>query len=58
MTHFKAGMKGPDDPNCPIVNNEDKPTLYELIGVNIWAGTKEIERAVNEKLKYNVKRQV
>ena len=56
MTHFKAGMKGPGDPK--LVNNEDKPTLYELMGVNIWAGTKEIERAVNEKLKYNVKRQV
>ena len=56
MTHFTTGMKRPGAPNCPLVEKKDKPTLYELIGLNVWGGTKEIEKTLNEKLRTNAKR--
>ena len=56
MTHFTAGMKRPGAPNCPVSEKKDNPTVYELLGVTIFASTKEIERILNEKLRTHAKR--
>ena len=53
-------MAGKKRPGAPVqnetVDKKDKPTFYELMGVNPWADCKEIEKIADEKLKLGHKR--
>ena len=57
MAHYTAGKKRPGAPvQKETVDKKDKPTFYELMGVNPWADCKEIEKIADEKLKLGHKR--